>query len=246
MDTVKGQHGYLNLLVNNAGVALNRLPKLPTPQTGDIKTLQEILLTGPREDYAKTFDINVTAAFYCSIQFLELLDAGNKRGNMPGVTSQIITLSSSGGFRRDDKVFTVSYTLSKGAAIHLGKLLANFLKDWDIRSNVIAPGIFPSGECAPKATFRDLFHELTVWPLIPEMSGGLIPEGMIRAAVPLGREGSTDDMAGLILYLASKVGTAFLVLHLCMSYIRRQAGAYINGSVHLIDGGRLALFPATY
>lgn len=146
MDTVKGQHGYLNLLVNNAGVALNRLPTLPTPQTGDIKTLQEILLTGPREDYAKTFDINVTAAFYCSIQFLELLDAGNKRGNMPGVTSQIITLSSSGGFRRDDKVFTVSYTLSKGAAIHLGKLLANFLKDWDIRSNVIAPGVFPSGE----------------------------------------------------------------------------------------------------
>lgn len=212
MDTVKGQHGYLNLLVNNAGVALNRLPKLPTPQTGDIKTLQEILLTGPREDYAKTFDINVTAAFYCSIQFLELLDAGNKRGNMPGVTSQIITLSSSGGFRRDDKVFTVSYTLSKGAAIHLGKLLANFLKDWDIRSNVIAPGVFPSGECWAQGHVPGfVFTSSRSGPLIPEMSGGLIPEGMIRAAVPLGREGSTDDMAGLILYLASKVGTAFFL-----------------------------------
>lgn len=205
VDNVKRRHGYLNLLVNNAGVALNQLPKLPTPQTGDIKTLQAALLTGPREDYAKTFDVNVTAAFYCSVQFLELLDAGNKRGNMTGMSSQIITVSSLGGFRRDDKVFTISYTLSKAAAIHLGKLLANFLKDWDIRSNVIAPGVFPS-----------------------EMSDGLISPDLIKAAVPAGREGSTDDMAGLVLYLASR------------------AGAYINGSVQLIDGGRLSLFSSTY
>ena len=149
VDTVKQRHGYLNLLVNNAGVALNQLPKLPTPQTGDIRTLQAALLTGQREDYAKTFDVNVTAAFYCSVQFLELLDAGNKRGTMHGLSSQIITVSSLGGFRRDDKVFTISYTLSKAAAIHLGKLLANFLRDWNIRSNVIAPGVFPSGEGSP-------------------------------------------------------------------------------------------------
>lgn len=150
VSTVKKRHGYLNLLVNNAGVALNQLPKLPTPQTGDIRSLQAALLTGQREDYATTFDVNVTAAFYCSVQFLELLDAGNKRGNIKGVSSQIITVASGGGFRRDGKVFTVSYTLSKAAAIHLGKLLANFLKDWDIRSNVICPGVFPSGGCSSK------------------------------------------------------------------------------------------------
>lgn len=146
VNTVKGRHGYLNLLVNNAGVALNLLPPLPTPQAGNIRSLQDALLrTGTRQDFAKSMDVNCTAAYYCTVLFLELLDAGNRRGNVKGVTSQVITVASGGGFRRDDKVFSVSYTVSKTAAIHLGKMLANFLKDWQIRSNVIAPGIFPSG-----------------------------------------------------------------------------------------------------
>ena len=119
---------------------------LPTPQTGTIGEFAAALLNaGPRTDFDASFDINTTAAFYNTVLFLELLDAGNKRGNMKGVTSQVITIASGGGYRRDDKVFSVPYTLSKAAAIHLGKLLANYLKDWQIRSNVIAPGIFPSG-----------------------------------------------------------------------------------------------------
>lgn len=65
---------------------------------------------------------------------------------MKGLTSQVITISSGGGFRKDESVFSVSYTLSKAATTHLGKMLAHFLKDWQIRSNVIAPGIFPSRE----------------------------------------------------------------------------------------------------
>lgn len=150
VDTVKQRHGYINLLVNNAGVALNMFKEpLPTPQTGDIAAFARALENGPREDFARSFELNVTAAFYTTVRFLELLDAGNKRGNMRGVTSQVLTVASLGGFRRDDKVFTVSYTLSKAAAIHLGKLLANLLKDWRIRSNVIAPGVFPSGMLAP-------------------------------------------------------------------------------------------------
>ena len=87
-------------------------------------------------------------------QSLELLDAGNRRGNMRGCTSQVLTVSSLGGFRRDERNFSVSYTLSKAAAIHLGKMLAHFLKDWQIRSNVIAPGIFPSGMSHAHARHR--------------------------------------------------------------------------------------------
>ena len=146
VNTVKERHGYLNLLVNNAGVALNMLPRsLPRPPNADITELQQALLPGTHDDFAMAFNVHTTAAYYCSVYFLELLDAGNKRGNAPpGVTSQIITIASGGGFRKDDTVFSVSYTLSKAAAIHLGKLLAGFLKDWQIRSNVICPGIFPS------------------------------------------------------------------------------------------------------
>ncbi|GJE97661.1 NAD(P)-binding protein [Phanerochaete sordida] len=206
--TVQEQHGYINLLVNNAGVALNHLPATgaPGPETGDIAAFQSALLgAGARADWGTTFGVNVTAAYYTTVQFLALLDAGNRRPHAPGVTSQVVTVASLAGFRRDEKNFTVSYAVSKAAAVHLGKLLANMLKGWQIRSNVIAPGIFPS-----------------------EMSDGLVSEEAMKAAVPLGRQGDINDMGGLILYLASR------------------AGAYINGSVQLIDGGRLSLFPSTY
>ena len=111
-----------------------------------VKKYQELLWNaGSPQDFSGAFEVNVAAVWYTAVCFLDLLDAGNKRGNTPGVTSQILTVSSGGAFRKDDKVFSVPYTLSKSAATHLGKMLAHFLKDWQIRSNIIAPGIFPSG-----------------------------------------------------------------------------------------------------
>lgn len=46
--------------------------------------------------------------------------------------------------------------------------------------------------------------------------------------VPLLRAGNDEDMAGAIIYLASK------------------AGAYCTGTVVVSDGGRLSIAPATY
>ena len=60
------------------------------------------------------------------------------------------------------------------------------------------------------------------------MTEGFMNDGLVQAGVPLGRAGTANDMAGLILFLASK------------------AGAYVDGTVHLTDGGRLSLFPSTY
>jgi len=70
-----------------------------------------------------------------------------------GPSSQVITISSSGGFRRDDKVFSIPYTLSKAASTHLGKMLANLLMGTGIRSNIIAPGFFPSGTLNPRPIY---------------------------------------------------------------------------------------------
>ena len=56
-------------------------------------------------------------------------------------------------------------------------------------------------------------------------NGGLIP--VDKGVVPLGRMGDVEDMAGQILYLASR------------------AGSYCNGNIILIDGGRLTTFPGT-
>jgi len=45
--------------------------------------------------------------------------------------------------------------------------------------------------------------------------------------IPLKRMGSERDMAGTMVYLASR------------------AGAYCNGAIILLDGGRLGTFPST-
>jgi len=57
-----------------------------------------------------------------------------------------------------------------------------------------------------------------------ESTGGVMP----RELVPQQRMGNEEEMAGTVLYLASK------------------AGGYCNGSVMLIDGGFLANHAGTY
>jgi NAD(P)-dependent dehydrogenase (short-subunit alcohol dehydrogenase family) len=57
----------------------------------------------------------------------------------------------------------------------------------------------------------------------------LTEEGVFsRSFLPAQRAGSKEDIAGVLLYLASR------------------AGAYVNGSVMLVDGGKIATVPATY
>lgn len=82
--------------------------------------------------------------------------------------------------------------------------------------NALAPGLFPSEMSAP---------------IVEAMGGDASSEGLIPLdtnLVPLGRMGDSQDMAGTVLYLVSR------------------AGAYLNGNVTVIDGGRLGTFPSTY
>ena len=78
--------------------------------------------------------------------------------------------------------------------------------------------VFPSSLSAPL---------LTPFKIAPDKS--LTEEGAFaRSYQPAERAGGEEDMAGIILFLASR------------------AGAFVNGSVMLIDGGKLATMPATY
>lgn len=135
-EVVKSQVGYLNLLICNAGVAG---PKVPGPAPGT--TVDEWAarnLEIPTEDFTKTFDINTTAAWYTTMAFLTLLDAGNKKGNLIQ-SSQVITTSSIGAFNKTAPGGW-AYGMSKAAVTHLTKMLAIFLPAWNIRVNSIVPG----------------------------------------------------------------------------------------------------------
>lgn len=52
-------------------------------------------------------------------------------------------------------------------------------------------------------------------------------EKVVRVS-PMGRPGNAEDMAGCILWLASK------------------AGAWLDGTVVVTDGGKLSVVPSTY
>jgi NAD(P)-dependent dehydrogenase (short-subunit alcohol dehydrogenase family) len=142
---IEADEGYINLLINNAATMLNVIQR-PVPK-GDIKELQSALWNaGTAEEFSMTFKFNVAAAYYTSVSFLHLLHEGNKRTASRGITSQIITISSAGALIRDEDVISVSYYTSKAAVNLLGKLLTNLLRDYNIRSNIICPGVFPSGK----------------------------------------------------------------------------------------------------
>ncbi|THH12863.1 hypothetical protein EW146_g7289 [Bondarzewia mesenterica] len=208
VSIIRERSGYINLLVCNAGIVAGFQRPQPAEDRSDIRALQERLWNGPSpQDFARTFETNITSVYYCTVAFLELLHEGNMQGAMgrDKVTSQVITVSSVAALRRDERAYSYPYTLSKVASLHLGKMFTNVLSEWKIRSNVICPGIFPS-----------------------EMTSGTIPDEHIKNDVPLQRAGDLQDMAGLILFLASR------------------AGAYVDGTVHITDGGRLSLFPSTY
>ncbi|KAF9005539.1 hypothetical protein BDQ17DRAFT_1353317 [Cyathus striatus] len=246
VEVVKARHGYIDLLINNAGIARNLYPHPlpvptdasehthppsppPSPSPGtnvpSIKAFQNALWdTGSPDDFADTFATNVTAVYYTTVAFLDLLHQGNLRRQrfalpsendnvphpLPYHTSQVLSVSSSGSFRIDAKVLSPSYTLAKHACTHLGKLLANLLAPWGIRSNVLAPGVWPS--------------EMTTSPT-PDVK---LDPTMLASTVPLRRVGTQEDMAGTILFLASR------------------AGAYVNGAVWLVDGGRVGTVASTY
>jgi NAD(P)-dependent dehydrogenase (short-subunit alcohol dehydrogenase family) len=217
---IKARHGYIDLLVNNAGIARGFYPKMPgpcddgsasgqitvnadgkpsvSPESSSMKSTspssssqpsiqafqQALWSTSSPDDFAQSFATNVTAPYYTTVAFLELLHAGNLRRQQlqdqnngpltpnlpytasngksntsngasahgiktvpppPVLSSHVITVSSSGSFRTDAGVVSPSYTVSKCAATHLGCVLANILAPWGIRSNILAPGVWPSG-----------------------------------------------------------------------------------------------------
>ncbi|KAF8575689.1 NAD(P)-binding protein [Ramaria rubella] len=183
VSAIESQSGYINLLVNNSGVHGELIKYPPVPST-DIKDFQKMLWETTPEDFQQVFNVNVTAVYFTTVAFLELLDKGNKHGGIPGVSSQVITMSSISGFKRDGKPSGMAYTTSKAAVTHLGKILANLLKDFHIRSNVVAPGFYPS-----------------------EMSAVLGTPGSIpRDVIPAQRWGDEQDMGGLFLFLATRAG----------------------------------------
>lgn len=168
------------------------------------------------EDWNATFATNSTSVYFTSMAFLTLLDAGNKQNNAPGRKSQILVTSSIAGYLRVPGNFG-AYPASKAATTHIVKHMSGLLSPYSIRVNAIAPGLFPS--------------ELAAGLIAQGGSSGKEPteEGAYeKSFIPAQRLGKTEDIVGTMLYMTSK------------------AGAYLNGVINVVDGGRIGMLNGTY
>lgn len=136
--SIKASTGYINLLIANAGAIGQSFDPPVTPTTGTIAQLQAALWRIQRHEYAEGFEVNFTATLYTIIAFLELLDAGNKKGNLKQ-QSHVIATGSAHALNKSP-IVGFGYPASKAAQLCLVKQMAVFLEPWKIRANVFAPG----------------------------------------------------------------------------------------------------------
>jgi NAD(P)-dependent dehydrogenase (short-subunit alcohol dehydrogenase family) len=147
----------------------------------------------PDSGWDKVLALNVKAVFQLTRALVPQLEAAARKGD----PARVINTGSIDGLK-PPMLDTFSYSASKAAVHHLTRVLAKKLAEKNITVNAIAPGPFESK-----------MMEVTL-----ENFG----EAII-ASCPMGRIGEPEDMAGVVIYLASR------------------AGAYVTGVVIPVDGG---------
>ncbi|KAI1438222.1 hypothetical protein GGR50DRAFT_640491 [Xylaria sp. CBS 124048] len=156
--------------------------------------------TYPDAAFSKVMDLNVKSVFVTVQKFMPLLEKYPTREDPSRV---IITASTSGlGVGTLGSQATFAYSASKAAALHLGRNLAVELAPRRVLVNSICPGWFPTKMSTG----------------LLEMTGGTDSHAESN---PTGRLGRPEDIAGAVVYLASR------------------AGAHVNGATLEIDGGAL-------
>jgi NAD(P)-dependent dehydrogenase (short-subunit alcohol dehydrogenase family) len=148
--------------------------------------------TFPESGWDKVVDLNLKAPFFLTRELTPLLKAGVRDGHL----AKVINVASIDGISVN-MLETYSYAGSKAGLIHMTKRMALHLAKDGIVMTAIAPGAFAS-----------------------EMNKAARDHGdALASGIPARRIGTTEDMAGAAVYLASR------------------AGDYVLGSTLVVDGG---------
>ena len=162
-----------------------------------ISTLEALTL----EDWNRVLAVNTTGAFLCAKAAVALMRRRGRGGRI---------LNAASGQARQGFIYTPHYAASKFAVVGLTQSLAKELAKEQITVNAYCPGIVGSDMWA----YNDREWGRLLGDYAP---GELMAEWVAR--IPMGRAGTNDDVADLLLFLAS------------------DAAGYITGQTINIDGG---------
>ncbi|KAJ6007335.1 hypothetical protein N7540_011311 [Penicillium herquei] len=207
-QTISQKESTLDMLISNAGIRRDP-PQSCNVLTASLEQLQASMWSIGQEDWENTFRVNTTAHYFLSIALLPLLAAAADKPISEGIKGRdegrgvIVITSSCASMHNVTNVDLTSYATSKAATDHLVRLLAAKYNRFYVRVVGINPGFVPSN-MNPVGAEGNIFSSLF-------------------DKVPAKRAGSSEDLAGTILYLVSK------------------AGAYVDGVSLCVDGGRILL-----
>jgi 3-oxoacyl-[acyl-carrier protein] reductase len=153
--------------------------------------------TGPVKDmteeaWTRTVQVNLTGAFLCSRELVRHLLAAGRPGRIVNIASVAAFKGSTTGH--------APYDASKGGIVTFTVSLAREVAPHGIAVNAVAPGM--------------MYTEMTSKTLDANL-----PKYLAR--IPLGRVGTTEEVAGVVLLLAS------------------QAASYVTGATLDVSGGML-------
>ena len=139
----------------------------------------------PDEMFAQTMNTNVNGLFTCCREVGSRQLADGKGGS-------IINVASVAGLGAQPH-FPTGYQASKAAVINLTRNLAASWASRGVRVNALCPGF-------------------TLTPMVQQMLDAGLPTEQLVARVPLGRLGTSEEVAATALYLCSEAA-AFMVGH---------------------------------
>ncbi len=160
------------------------------------KTWGEAFETFPDKAWAGVMAVNVQTPF----KMVQLLLPELMASGAGGDPSRVINIGSVAG-KVIEPLQAYSYSASKAAIHLLSRQMAADLAGRNITVNAVLPGFFPT---SMTSHLRD-----------PDGA----PAGVLDNHIPLNRMGRPDDIAGIIVFLASR------------------AGSYVTGAEIPVDGG---------